>query len=127
DVVRDVPVRIKVTMTVDGDRIHLDYTGTDPQPAAALNLPAFGARHPFLAATLLYHILTEDPDIPLPAAGAGQAAIVVLAAHDRRKGLTRVSVLEPISGGGGGLPGQDGCDANDVSSAFLRNAPVESI
>lgn len=127
DVVSDVPVRIKVTMTVDGDRIHLDYTGTDPQLAAALNLPAFGERHPFLATTLLYHILTEDPDIPLPAAGAGQAAIVVLAAHDRRKGLTRVSVLEPISGGGGGLPGQDGCDANDVSSAFLRNAPVESI
>ena len=44
------PIRLAVTLRVRGDEIELDYTGTDPQVNGALNLPAFGARHPFLSA-----------------------------------------------------------------------------
>ena len=42
------PIRLAVTLRVRGDAIEADYTGTDPQINGAFNLPAFGARHPFL-------------------------------------------------------------------------------
>ena len=32
-------VRVKVAVTVEGSGIHLDFTGTDPQLRAALNMP----------------------------------------------------------------------------------------
>ena len=62
------PVRIAVTLRVRGDELELDYSGSDPQVNAAFNLPAFGARHPFLAQAIINFVLSEDPDIPLTSA-----------------------------------------------------------
>jgi len=64
DMVSEVPIRIAVTMTAKGGRVHLDYTGTDPQVSAALNVPSDGGPHPFMCQTLLAYIFTQDRDIP---------------------------------------------------------------
>ena len=64
DMVSDVPIRIEVAMTVRGGHVHLDYTGTDPQVSAALNVPSDGGPHPFMCQTLFCYIMTLDRDIP---------------------------------------------------------------
>jgi N-methylhydantoinase B len=173
------PIRLAVTLKVRGENIELDYTGTDPQVNGALNLPAFGERHPFLLQGLVNFMLSEDPHIPLtggivrpfrvvapkgcvvnpafpaavgvryatvirlynvvlgalaqavparvPAAGAGQAAMVVLSAPDTETGHRDVTVLEPMFGGGGATRRGDGPAGIDSCAGFLKNTPVESM
>lgn len=173
------PLRLAVTLRVRGDAIELDYSGTDPQVSGALNLPAFGPRHPFLLQGLINFMLSEDPHIPLtggivrpfqvvapagtvvnptfpaavgvryatvvrlynvvlgalaraapdrvPAAGAGQASMVVLSVPDAATGKRDVSVLEPMFGGGGATSRGDGPAAIDSAAGFLKNTPVESM
>jgi N-methylhydantoinase B len=173
------PIRLAVSLRVRGDTIELDYTGTDPQVNGALNLPAFGDRHPFLLQGLINFMLSEDPHLPLtggivrpfrvvapegtvvhptfpaavgvryatvirlynvvlgalaqavpdrvPAAGAGQAAMVVLSVPDADTGKRDVTVLEPMFGGGGATRLGTGPSAIDSGGGFLKNTPVESM
>ncbi|WP_341359889.1 hydantoinase B/oxoprolinase family protein [Georgenia sp. M64] len=65
DAVSPVPVRISVTVTVDDGRIHIDFTGTDPQVAAAFNIASFGRPHAWLTTRVLALIGTIDPDLAL--------------------------------------------------------------
>ncbi|MGN9863606.1 hydantoinase B/oxoprolinase family protein [Bacillus swezeyi] len=67
--------------------------------------------------------LPED----IPAAGAGQSAIVVLSAPDESAGGRKMSVVEPMGGGGGGQHDMDGADGIDHASGFLKNTPIESL
>ena len=65
DTVSEVPIRIQLAMTVNADgRIHLDYTGTDPQVDSSYNVPTSGKVHPWVIAGLMYFIVSQDPDIP---------------------------------------------------------------
>jgi N-methylhydantoinase B len=64
DMVSDVPIRIEVALTARGGHVDLDYTGTDPQVSAALNVPSDGGPHPFMCQTLFCYIFTQDRDIP---------------------------------------------------------------
>lgn len=64
DLQSEVPIRIKVALTVEGDSVHLDFTGSDPQVASALNVATGGVTHPFLCQAINAYIVTEDPDIP---------------------------------------------------------------
>lgn len=65
DYVSDLPVRLELRLTSDGEgNITLDYRGSDPQVEAALNLPTGGQkRHPFLCLALMHYIVTHAPDI----------------------------------------------------------------
>jgi N-methylhydantoinase B len=36
------PIKVAVTVTIDGDRMVFDYTGTDPQARGPINVPYFG-------------------------------------------------------------------------------------
>src|SRR5438552_4925021 len=69
DYVSDVPVRIVVKLTSRGDgTIELDYTGSDPQVRAALNLPTGGMNHhPFLAMSLVNYVVTKSEAIHINA------------------------------------------------------------
>jgi N-methylhydantoinase B len=58
-------VRIAVAVTIDGDEIVIDFTGTDPQIEGNLNCPLSVTRS---AAYFVLRVVT-DPDIP-PSAGA---------------------------------------------------------
>ncbi len=65
DAVSPVPVRISVTATLRGGTLHLDFTGTDPQVAAAFNIASHGRAHAWITTRVLALICTLDPGIPL--------------------------------------------------------------
>ena len=54
-------------MTVKGSGIHLDFTGTDPQVAAAYNIPTFGVRHHWLTMRFITFICTHDRSMAINA------------------------------------------------------------
>ena len=179
DLETDIPIRLAVDATIEGETITLDFSDCDPQVGTAFNLVTNGTRHSFLFQGLINYIISSDPDIPIngaithpikviapkgtlvnaqypaavglrhaivmrlynvvlgalapalpsdiPAAGGGQAAIVVLSTPGESDGEVKVSVIEPMGGGGGGQYDMDGVDGIDHASGFLRNTPVESL
>ncbi|MFS0655361.1 hydantoinase B/oxoprolinase family protein [Bacillus sp. 179-C3.3 HS] len=179
DMISDVPIRLKVKLTVKGKRMTLDFSECDPQVKTAFNLVTNGQKHSFLYQGLIHYIISMDPYIPInggltfpidvispkgtlvhpeypasvgirhaitmrlynvvlgamsqllpeavPAAGAGQSAIVVLSVPDHQTGGRIMSVVEPLGGGGGAQKGVDGVDGIDHSSGFLKNTPIESL
>lgn len=54
---------IHTTMTVKGDEVELNLDGTDPQIPAAYNFVCGERTHPYAVQALLYHIITQAPDI----------------------------------------------------------------
>ncbi|QGH36159.1 hydantoinase B/oxoprolinase family protein [Gracilibacillus salitolerans] len=88
-----------------------------------------GVRHSItmrMYSTVLGALAKAIPD-KIPAAGAGQAAIVVLSTQEEASGARNVAVVEPLGGGGGGHHDFDGIDGIDHSSGFLKNTPIESL
>ncbi len=67
DVVSDLPVRLAVTVRLEGGGITIDFTGTDPQLAAAMNIPSAGLVHPWLTLRVMAMVATIDPTVPLNA------------------------------------------------------------
>ena len=172
-------VRIKVQVRVRGSEVMLDFTGTDPQVRAALNMPTYDKPNQWLVLGIVNYLRTTDRSLPLnrgilrpvrvtvprgsvlnplpgvatgvrhatgyrvsdavlgalsqavprqiPAAGAGQVAIVLLAHLDPENGAYKVNVLQPMQGGCGGRPTKDGIDGVNFSAGSLRNVPTESI
>lgn len=179
DYVSPYHLRIKVRVIVEDGDITLDFTGTDPQVAAALNLPTFGRPNQWLVLAVVNYLRTSDPTLPLnrgilrsvrvkvpygsvlnptptaatgvrhatgyrvadavlgalsqavpdaiPAAGAGQVAIVLFSHIDPATGGYKVSVLQPMQGGSGARPTMDGIDGVNFSAGTLRNVPTEVI
>lgn len=171
--------RIKVCVRVEGSSVHLDFTGTDVQVRAALNLPTFGKPNQWVVLGIVNFLRTSDRALPLnrgilrsvdvhipegtllnptpfvatgvrhatgyrvsdavlgalslavperiPAAGAGQVAIVLYSHLDARTGGSKVNVLQPMQGGSGGRPTKDGIDGSNFSAGSLRNVPTEAI
>jgi N-methylhydantoinase B len=64
DLRSEVPIRLKVALTVSGDSLHLDFSGSDPQVGSALNIASHGVTHPFLCQAINAYIVTADPGIP---------------------------------------------------------------
>jgi N-methylhydantoinase B len=64
DLQSPVPIRITVALTARAGEVHLDFTGTDPQVASALNIASHGVTHPFLCQAINAYIVSEDPHIP---------------------------------------------------------------
>lgn len=67
DMVSTFPVRVRLTMRVRQGRMHLDFAGTDPQVAAAYNIPTIGRRHAWFTARLIGCVSTNDPTTPMNA------------------------------------------------------------
>jgi N-methylhydantoinase B len=60
------PVRIAVTLKIHGDTLTLDYTGSDPQLVASLNMPTGGKeRHSLAMVGVVYALYSLDPTILL--------------------------------------------------------------
>ena len=62
-----LPVRLKMAATLKDGNIHLDFSGSDPQVAVALNIPSHGDPHAWLTLRVLALICTLDKSIPLNA------------------------------------------------------------
>jgi len=69
DYVSDLPVRITAKLVARGDgTVALDFTGSDPQVRAALNLPTGSMRHhPFLCMALTNLVVTQSESIHINA------------------------------------------------------------
>ena len=67
DIVSTIPLRVRVRLTVKDGTFHMDLTGTDPQTAAAFNVPTGGTRHTWLTMRLLTLVCTHDKTVPLNA------------------------------------------------------------
>lgn len=62
-----IPTRIRCALTAQDGEITIDFSGTDPQVAAAFNVPTLGKRHSWLSLRLAGFALTRDETIPLNA------------------------------------------------------------
>lgn len=59
-----LPTRIALKVTIAGDGVHMDFTGTDPQLANAFNLPTFGCgNHYFLVSPWVNLFCSLQPDL----------------------------------------------------------------
>lgn len=89
---------------------------------------AVGARHPVSArlySAVLGALSLVVPD-RVPAAGAGQAAMIVLSTpEDAYKVGRKIAVVQPLNGGSGALGDMDGADGQDHVAGFLKNTPIE--
>jgi N-methylhydantoinase B len=96
----------------------------NPEPPAAVGVRA--ATFIRLMDVLIGALSMAQPE-RLPAAGAGQACIVLLAMNDLRSGKHQVGVVQPICGGSGARPMLDGVDGMDFAVGYLRNVPAETL
>jgi N-methylhydantoinase B len=60
-----IPVRLRCRLAALNGHVHLDFTGSDPQVAAAYNIPTGGERHPWLTLKLMHFVYSHDKTIPL--------------------------------------------------------------
>jgi N-methylhydantoinase B len=61
----------------------------------------------------------------LPAAPAGNNCIVNVMTTDERTRRTVIAAVNPVVGGGGGMPHRDGANGSGADAAYLRNTPIE--
>lgn len=61
----------------------------------------------------------------MPAAPAGSSSILNVMTTDNRTRRTVLAAINPIVGGGGGMPSRDGTNGSGADSAYLKNTPVE--
>ncbi|MFF2910289.1 hydantoinase B/oxoprolinase family protein [Paenibacillus sp. NPDC057934] len=131
-----VPALIRYFRTVDPtipwNSGMIRMVRNDAPPATILNpepMAAVGAR----AATfirvmdVLTGAMSKAQGDKLPAAGAGQACIVMLSITDPVTGRKKVGVIQPICGGSGARPMKDGIDGMDFAVGHLRNIPAEAV
>jgi N-methylhydantoinase B len=94
----------------------------NPEPGAA-----YGARYAtsHKVGDIVVGALAQAVPYELPATDSGQGSILLVSVPDHETGRTRVSVIQPIVGGSGGRPGEDGVDGTMVMLNFLKNVPTE--
>lgn len=61
----------------------------------------------------------------LPAAPAGNNCIVNVMTTDERTRQTVIAAVNPVVGGGGGMPHRDGTNGSGADAAYLSNTPIE--
>jgi N-methylhydantoinase B len=61
----------------------------------------------------------------MPAAPAGSSSIVNVMTTDNRTHRTILAAINPIVGGGGGMPHGDGANGSGADAAYLKNTPIE--
>ncbi len=94
----------------------------NPDPGAAIGTRAATMHR--LNDAFLGCMAQALPDM-IPTAGAGGATIVLVSTRHPATGKQLVSVIEPITGGGGARPFKDGVDGTDAFSSTVRNIPIE--
>lgn len=61
----------------------------------------------------------------LPAAPAGSSSIVNVMTTDEKTHRSVIAAINPVVGGGGGMPHRDGPNGSGADSAYLKNTPIE--
>lgn len=76
---------------------------------------------------IIQGILAQALPGAIPAVGAGQATILAISLLDSADGRRHVTVVQPMIGGSGGRPTQDGVEGSDFSLGSLANTSTESL
>jgi N-methylhydantoinase B len=106
-----------VTMTVEGGEIEIDFSGTDPQLAAAYNLVTGATTHPYIIQCLYAFILTVDPLTP-----RNSGILRAINAH-----APRGTVLNAIFPASGGSRAASATRAYDLILGCLNQALPEGV
>ncbi len=61
----------------------------------------------------------------MPAAPAGNNCIVNVMTRDERSQKVVIAAVNPVVGGGGGMPHRDGTNGSGADAAYLKNTPIE--
>ncbi|MDP3410780.1 hydantoinase B/oxoprolinase family protein [Bosea sp. (in: a-proteobacteria)] len=61
----------------------------------------------------------------MPAAPAGSSSIVNVMTTDERTHRSVIAAINPVVGGGGGMPHRDGTNGSGADAAYLKNTPIE--
>lgn len=112
DLVSPFPIRLEVTMTAYDGKIHLDFTGTDPQVEAAFNVPTNGKRHAWLTVRLIALIMTMDPTTPM---NAGMFRPITVK-------VPKGTVLNPVAPAAVGVRHATAVRVNDLLNGVLGKA-----
>ncbi len=131
------PVRVAVTLTVHGETLTVDFTGSDPQLASSLNMPTGGKeRHSLATVGTVYALYCLDPTMMLNAglmrpthailpASPGSAVSIMNVKTSTKTGSSIMASIGPVAGGAGGGPFADGAEGCGANLSFLKNTPVE--
>lgn len=79
----------------------------------------------FRVADVVHGALCRAMPHRMPAAGCGQGSIMLVSTPDIASGKRLVSIVQPLVGGSGGRPGDDGTEGVDFATGFYRNIPTE--
>lgn len=94
----------------------------NPEPGAA-----YGARYStsHKVCDVTIGALAQAVPNELPATDSGQGSILLVSVPNLATGGHKVSVIQPIVGGSGARPTEDGVDGTMVLLNFLKNVPTE--
>ena len=112
DAFTQIPVRIQVRMSVDDGRIHLDYTGSEPQTMGPFNVVTLGRSHPWVTLRLLAYAVSRDPSLPVNSGVFRNVTVT----------LPEGSVLNPVFPAASGIRTASGVRCYDVLNGALSKA-----
>src|SRR5260221_6223500 len=75
--------------------------------------------------TLIFGAFRQAIPHGMPAAPAGSNSIVNVMTTDERTQRSVIAAINPVVGGGGGMPHRDGTNGSGADSAYLKNTPIE--
>ncbi|EDP62374.1 dihydroxy-acid dehydratase [alpha proteobacterium BAL199] len=99
-----------------------DGTIVNPRFPAAVGLRTLSVQR--LQGVIIGAFSQAAPD-RLPAGPASGGPIMNVNTIDNRTGRRIVASIDPITGGAGGNPKEDGTEGSGANSSFLKNTPVE--
>ena len=135
-----VPIRAKLVLTARGDgTVELDFSGSDPQVASAINLPAGGQKHhPMLSLAIMSFVVTATEgqifnagmlrciDLKLPEhsfvnasfpAACGMRVVTAMRVHDMTLGALASAMPGGLPAGGAGQLAVISVSTADLSGA----------
>ena len=94
----------------------------NPLPPAAVGMRSLTCAR--LRSVIFGAFAQAIPD-RMPAAPAGNNCIVNVMTQDERTSRTVIAAVNPVVGGGGGMPHRDGTNGSGADAAYLKNTPIE--
>lgn len=99
-----------------------DGSVLNPQYPAAVGMRSLTA---IRLQDVLFGFLAQAMPERMPAASAGSISIMNILTSDPKTGRRVMAAIDPLVGGGGGMPGADGSNGSGGNAGFLKNTPVE--
>lgn len=97
-------------------------TVVNPQYPAAVGMRSLTCAR---LRSLVFGAFNQAIPEQLPAAPAGSSSIVNVMMTDNRTAKPIIAAVNPVVGGGGGMPHGDGPNGSGADSAYLKNTPIE--